>query len=194
MTDDGKWYVIYAKAGNEIKVQNLIDSLFKSLNNKLIRTLIPKRAIFERTEKKRVKKIKYLFPGLVFVKTDNISEIYNEIVNTPYHLDIIENEMKPTKVKEDEMQVILSMINESDIIEFSIGIKIGRKVKIVDGPLKDFGGVIEKIDNRKGRAKVRLSISGNVYLVDLGIYVVEDINQLISIKTGELSEQKISSY
>jgi transcription termination/antitermination protein NusG len=190
MTDDGKWYVIYAKAGNEIKVQNLIDSLFKSLNNKLIRTLIPKRAIFERTEKKRVKKIKYLFPGLVFVKTDNISEIYNEIVNTPYHLDIIENEMKPTKVKEDEMQVILSMINESDIIEFSIGIKIGRKVKIVDGPLKDFGGVIEKIDNRKGRAKVRLSISGNVYFVDLGIYVVEDINQLISIKTGELSELK----
>jgi len=174
--DGEKWYVIYTRTGDELKVKRLIELLFCKLKRKSIRVLIPKRAIIERKGKNRVEKIKSLFPGYVFIKTCMSYELYNDIKRLPRFLKFLKDEAEPAEVREEEIKIILSLVGDSDIVGFSTGIKIGGKVKIIDGPLKGFEGLIEKIDKRKGRVKVRLNVSGNVNLVDLGIRIVENLD------------------
>ncbi|WP_240495856.1 MULTISPECIES: antiterminator LoaP [unclassified Thermoanaerobacterium] len=175
--DDEKWYVIYTRTGDELKVKRLIELLFCKLKRKSIRVLIPKRAIIERKGKNRVEKIKFLFPGYVFIKTCMSHELYNDIKRLPRFLKFLKDGIEPAEVREEEINIILALIGDSDIVGFSTGIKVGGKVKIIDGPLKGFEGLIEKIDKRKGRVKVRLNVSGNVNLVDLGIRIVENLDK-----------------
>ncbi|SNX55042.1 antiterminator LoaP [Thermoanaerobacterium sp. RBIITD] len=176
MNDEGKWYVIYTKTGDEMKVKRFIDLLFNNFNKKVVKTLIPKRIIMERKGKQRIKKIKYLFPGYVFIKTGMCYDIYYKITKLPYLIKFLKDESEPAEVKEDEIRIILALTNDSDLIGFSTGIKIGGRIKIIDGPLKGYEGLIEKIDKRKGRVKVRLNVSGNANLVDLGLHIIEDIS------------------
>ncbi|WKV07994.1 antiterminator LoaP [Thermoanaerobacterium sp. CMT5567-10] len=176
-----KWYAIETKKDKELDTLNLINLILEKSNEKSYKILLPKRIIFERKKGKKVETTRYLIPKIVFVKVDDIKKIYNAINELNY--DLLEDNSKPMEVKDEEMHIILQLINESDIIGVSSGIKIGTKVKIIDGPLKDFKGVIEEIDNRKGRAKIRLILSGNVYFVDLGIFVGEDVNQLLEMRS-----------
>ncbi|MGJ7044909.1 antiterminator LoaP [Thermoanaerobacterium thermosulfurigenes] len=185
--DDEKWYVIYTRTGDELKVKRLIELLFCNLKRKSIRVLIPKRAIIERKGKNRVEKIKSLFPGYVFIKTCMSYELYNDIKRLPRFLKFLKDEAEPAEVREEEIKIILSLVGDSDIVGFSTGIKIGGKVKIIDGPLKGFEGLIEKIDKRKGRVKVRLNVSGNANLVDLGIHIVEELDNGEFNKLSEVS-------
>jgi transcriptional antiterminator NusG len=52
---------------------------------------------------------------------------------------------------------------------------VGTKVRIIDGPLKDFEGIIIDVDSRKGRAKVMLDILNETKKVDLGLTVIKNL-------------------
>lgn len=174
MKDTKKWYVIYTKTGEEIRVKKFIDLL---IDKNKIKTLIPRRLITERKNKQLKKKMKYLFPGYLFVKTDMCNELYYEILNIPYFLKFLKDDLEPTEVYEDEIRIILNLMGDSELIGYSTGVKVGSKIRIVDGPLKGYEGLIEKINKRKERAKVRLSISGNANFVDLGLHIIENISE-----------------
>jgi len=53
----------------------------------------------------------------------------------------------------------------------------GERVKIIEGPLKGYEGLIKKIDKRKKRAKVIFSIAGELKSVDLAIEVMENVSE-----------------
>lgn len=172
-----KWYAIETKKDKELETLDLINLILNNSNKKSYKTLLPKRIIYERKNGKKIETIRYLISNIVFLKVDDITKIYNAI--NEINPNLLESNKKPLEVKNEEMQIILQLLNKSDIIEVSLGIKMGTKVKIIDGPLKDFKGIIKRIDKRKGRAKIGLTLSGNVYFVDVGIFVGEDINQLL---------------
>lgn len=53
------------------------------------------------------------------------------------------------------------MWRQSGIIGLSKAVKIGERVQIVEGPLKDLGGTVIKLDSHKQVAKVQLNIVGS---------------------------------
>lgn len=175
------WYVIFTRTGYEQNVRKLIEQSFMKEEMKL---LIPKRKIVERKSGKRLEKIKLLFPGYVFVHTDMSDEMYHRIRNVLGSAVFLKEGFRPAYVSEDEMRVILSLTGRSDLIDFSKGINIGGRVKIIDGPLKGYEGLIASIDKRKGRAKVRLKVAGDLKVVDLGIYIVENVDNEIRTLTN----------
>lgn len=59
-----------------------------------------------------------------------------------------------------------------EIIGISKVLTENGKVVVVDGPLVSMEGVIEGIDQRKGRARVRMNFLGEERTVDLGISVL----------------------
>lgn len=176
-----KWYVIFTRAGHEQNVRKLIE---QSFSKEEIKLLVPKRKIIERKKGQRVEKIKLLFPGYVFIHTNMSDEVYYRIRNVLDFAVFLKDGFRPAHVKEDDMRVILSLTGYSDLIGFSKGINIGGRVKIIDGPLKGYEGLIESIDKRKGRAKVRLKVAGDLKVVDLGIYIVENIENKIRTLTN----------
>ncbi|MGH2330672.1 antiterminator LoaP [Thermoanaerobacter mathranii] len=168
-----KWYVIFTRGGFENKVKNIIQNCFKEE----VKLLVPKRKIIERVKGQPVEKIKLLFPGYVFVNAEMSDELYYKMSEVLKRGVFLKEGKRPAFVKEEEMKIILSLIKNSDLIDVSKGIMEGERVKIIEGPLKGYEGLIKKIDKRKKRAKVMLSIAGELKSVDLAIEVIENASE-----------------
>jgi transcriptional antiterminator NusG len=163
------WYVLFTKSGCEEKVGKIIKKIWENE----IEVLIPRRKIIERIKGEEREKIKLLFPGYVFVKTEMTETKYHEITSVLKQGVFLKEDKMPASLKEEEMRVILNLTGGSDLIDVSRGVKEGDRVKIIEGPLLGYEGFIQKVDKRKKRAKVIFKVAGEVKTVDLGLEIVE---------------------
>lgn len=173
MTMSKKWYVLFTRTGDEIKLKEVIEHFFPQ---NVIKPLIPRRRLMEKRLGKRIEVVRILFPGYVFIHTHMTDRIYRMIKQMPASAKVLMADMKPAEVPMEEMNPILQLTSASEIIGFSTGIRVGSKVKIIDGPLKDFEGIILNVDSRKGRAKVSLDILNDTKKVDLGLIVLKALD------------------
>jgi transcriptional antiterminator NusG len=63
------------------------------------------------------------------------------------------------------------------------------RIVVVEGPLKDLEGLIVKVDIRKRRAKIRLDMCENSFLVDLGFEILDRKAKGSGIDDGQQSRQ-----
>ncbi|AYO31452.1 antiterminator LoaP [Biomaibacter acetigenes] len=173
-----KWYVLFTKTGEEKKLKEAIEHIFPPDE---VKPLIPRRRLMEKRQGKKIEVVRTLFPGYVFINTVMTEETYRSIKLMPVSAKLLMTDLEPAEVPPEEMKPILRLTSVSDVIGFSTGIRVGTKVKIIEGPLKDFEGIIIDVDSRKGRAKVMLDILNETKKVDLGLTVIKDIEKSKSI-------------
>ncbi len=78
----------------------------------------------------------------------------------------------PAPVPVVEMAHVLKWCEDSELIGLS-KVTDGDRIKVVSGPLKNLEGQIVRVDRRKGRARVRLTLFGEPKEIDFGIEVLE---------------------
>jgi transcriptional antiterminator NusG len=172
-----KWFVIFTQSGKEKRVKEVLEHCFPSHE---VKPLVPARKLKERKGGIERTVIRTLFPGYVFIRAHMKSETYRRIKQIPSIVDLLKADCEPAEVPDEEMRPILRLTRDSEIIEFSRGIKVGTKVKIIDGPLKDLQGYIIDVDRRKGRAKVALELLGQGKKVELGLIVLERYDSIVN--------------
>lgn len=172
-----EWYAIFVETGHENKVQKLIELLFMEEE---IRTLVPKRKLIERRKGKTHECIKNLLPGYVLTYTKMSNELYYQLRGLPSVYKVLRDDCEPTPIREEEMDMLLSLTRHGDIIELSDIYKEGNMIKVLSGPLEGMEGIIEKFDHRKRRVKICLEFLGEYKRVDLGANMVvpKDLNQI----------------
>lgn len=74
----------------------------------------------------------------------------------------------PPPLTEDE--VIQLGVEKREIV---VGYKVGDTVRIMDGPLTSFSGIVEELDVEKNRVRVTVSMFGRETPVDLELDQVE---------------------
>ncbi|MGP1514511.1 MAG: transcription termination/antitermination protein NusG [Bacteroidales bacterium] len=173
-----KWYVVKAIAGKEKKAKEYIDNEIckRGLSDFVSNVLIPVEKVYSVRNGKKITKERTLFPGYIFVEARLEGEIVHIIKNIPNVLDFIsEKNGNPIPMMEDEVQRILRTIDDTiDSTELSEKTFIvGETVKIIDGPFKNFDGVVEKINSEKRKLEVVVKIFGRRTPVELSTYQVE---------------------
>ena len=175
MTESAKWYVIHTYSGYENAVKTSIEKFVtgRSMEDMILRIEIPLETVTEITETGASKEVeRKVFPGYVLIKmvlTDDTWHLVRNIRGVTGFVGEASN--KPIPLSEEE---VLSMGMEKHEIEVKYG--VGSHVKIVDGPLSSFAGIVEEIEPEKNRVSVMVSMFGRETPVELELDQVETVD------------------
>lgn len=161
------FYVIQVKTKTENKFLELAAPVMEELG---LNIFWPRRNLRIRKKGKWSDSLASIFPGYLFLNIDKIStEIYWGIKKIPGFLRFLKDNHNITPLPDREAEIISKLIRFGEVIDKSIVTFMeNNKIHVIEGPLKGLEGKIVKIDKRKGRAKIKLDLYKESYLVDFG--------------------------
>ena len=171
MSDSAKWYVIHTYSGYENAVKTSIEKFVtgRNMEDMILRMEIPMETVTEVTDSGATKEVeRKVFPGYVLIKMVMTDDTWHLVRNVRGVTGFVGSANKPIPLTEEE---VLDMGMEKH--EIVVKYNVGDHVKIVDGPLASFTGIVEEIEPEKNRVSVMVSMFGRETPVDLELDQVE---------------------
>lgn len=170
MSEAAKWYVVHTYSGYENKVAATIE---KTVENRKLHELIhsvnvPMETVTELADSKRKTFERKVFPGYVLVKMVMTDESWHVVRNTRGVTGFVGPASKPVPLTDKEVEA-LGMEKKEIVVSF----EVGDSVKIIDGPLENFIGLVDEIELDKNKVRVVVSMFGRETPVELELDQVE---------------------
>ena len=173
MAESAKWYVIHTYSGYENAVKTSIEKFVngRNMQDLILRMEIPMETVTEVTDSGSMKEVeRKVFPGYVLIKMVMTDEAWHLVRNVRGVTGFVGSANTPIPLSEEE---VLAMGMEKH--EIVVRYNVGDHVRIVDGPLASFNGVVEEIEPEKNRVSVMVSMFGRETPVELELDQVEVI-------------------
>ena len=176
MAETAKWYVVHTYSGYENTVKATIEKTVESrqLHDQILDISIPLETVTEITESGVSKTYdRKVYPGYVLVKmvySDDTWHVIRNIRGVTGFVGSSSND--PTPLTEEE--VYQMGIEKREIV---VNYAVGDTVRILDGPLSSFTGVVEDIEVDKNAVSVIVSMFGRETSVEFELDQVEVISQ-----------------
>lgn len=170
------WYVIHTYSGYEERVKKNLEQRIKFMDagDEVAQIIIPTEDEVEVRSGRRRTVTKKILPGYVLVEMMMTDHSWNVVRNTPGVTGFVGSGSKPTPLPEEEVNDILKqMVAETPRVK--VGFRKGQSVRVIDGPFIDFVGVVDEINQEKGKLKVLLSLFGQETPVELDFLQVEKL-------------------
>lgn len=171
MADNAKWYVAHTYSGYENAVKTAIEKFVnnRNLQDMILRIEIPMEKVTEVTEAGVMKEVeRKVFPGYVLIKMVMTDDTWHLIRNIRGVTGFVGSANKAIPLTEDE--VLAMGIEKHEIV---VLYHVGDTVRITDGPLATFTGVVEEIEPEKNKVSVIVSMFGRETPVELELDQVE---------------------
>lgn len=154
---DVKWYVVHTYSGYENKVKANLDKIIENrgLQDQILEVIVPMEEQIEIKDGKRKTTLKKVFPGYVLVKMYMNDDSWYVVRNIRGVTGFVGPGAKPIPLSDEE---IVNMGIEQ--LEVVVDFEVGDTVKVTNGPLQDFIGVIEEINMEKHKVRVLVSMFG----------------------------------
>ena len=163
-----KWYILKTKANCEARAKQAIENIVKrSQVEDLVREImIPERDVIQVVKGKKVTRPKKIYPGYVFIEMKLEKNLWHNI-QTAANVSHFIGGGKPIEVPREQLEQVNKKVEDSvKSPKARISFSQGESVKVIDGPFKSFNGVVEEVNQEKGRVKVSVSIFGRPTPVD----------------------------
>ena len=175
MAEDAKWYVVHTYSGYENAVAAAV---MKAAENRKMTDLIkevniPLETVTEYTDSGETKQVeRKVFPGYVLVKMILTDESWHLIHNVRGATGFVGSDGKAIPLTEQEIYDL--GVEHKEIV---VGYELGDTVKVNDGPLAGFNGVVDELELDKNRVRVVVSMFGRETPIDLELDQVEVIKE-----------------
>ena len=173
MSEEAKWYVIHTYSGYENKVASTLQTTVENrgLQDMIPDVRVPTEIVTEIKEDGSSKEVeRKVYPGYVFVKMVYTDETWYVVRNIRGCTGFVGPSSKPVPLTESE---VYKMGVESRVVEVSY--EVGDQVRIIDGPLEDFIGIVEELDTDSNYVKVTISMFGRETPVELELNQAEKL-------------------
>ncbi len=169
------WYIIHTYSGYENKVKKNLEHriLTLDMSEHIFRVEVPTVEEIEIRGGQRHPVQRKIFPGYVLVEMVMDERSWHVVRNTPGVTGFVGIGTKPTPLPESEADAILKQMQASAPTKFKVTLQPGQAVKIIDGPFSDFEGIVDNINQEKGKVRVRVSFFGRETPVELDFLQVE---------------------
>ena len=175
-TGQRSWFAIHTYAGYEDNVARNLTQRVESLGfeDKIFNVLVPKEKKIRIKGGKRETIEEKLYAGYVLVEMIVDDASWYVVRNTPNVTGFIGAGTIPTPLAADEVEILMKRMGVQEP-KYKIDIAVGDRVKITDGPFKDFDGKISDVDPEKGRVKVLVTIFGRETPVELDFLQIKKL-------------------
>ena len=171
--EDAKWYVVHTYSGYENAVKSSIEKFVsgRGMEDKILRIEIPLETVTEVTDSGETKQVeRKVFPGYVLIKMVMTDDTWHLVRNVRGVTGFVGSANKAIPLTEEEV-LAMGMEKHEIIVKYAVG----DHVRIVDGPLSTFTGVVEEIEPEKNRVSVMVSMFGRETSVELELDQVETL-------------------
>ena len=172
MAESAKWYVVHTYSGYENTVKATIEKTVQSrqLQDQIITVAIPQETVTEITDAGVTKTYdRKLYPGYVFVKMVYSDSTWHVIRNVRGVAGFVgASGSDPFPLSEEEVYEM--GVEKREIV---VNYAVGDTVKILDGPLSSFTGVVESIEVENNSVSVIVSMFGRETSVDFELDQIE---------------------
>ena len=175
-TGERHWYAIHTYSGYEDNVARNLKQRIESLGfeERIFNVLVPKEKKIRIKGGKRETIEEKIYPGYVLVEMVVDDASWYVVRNTPNVTGFIGAGTVPTPLASSEVEVLMKRMGV-DEPKYKIDVAVGDRVKITDGPFKDFDGKVSEVDAEKGRLKVLVTIFGRETPVELDFLQIKKI-------------------
>ena len=154
---DAKWYVVHTYSGYENKVATDLEKMVENrkMQDLIMDIKIPTETVTEIKDDKKREIERKIFPGYVLIKMIVTDDSWYVVRNTRGVTGFVGPASKPVPLTDSE---VAALGVEKHSVE--VGYKVGDNVKIIDGPLSDYTGIVSEIDVVKNNVTVVISMFG----------------------------------
>ena len=164
-------YVVQVMTGDEERVRRLAAP---DLEQNGAEILWPRRSLNIRRRGKIVHSVAPIFPGYVILQTPELTqELLLAVRRTPGVIRFLRGNDDVRRVEGHELAMIRHLLGFGEIAAQSrVTFDENSRIVVVDGPLSGLEGRIVKVDKRKRRAKIKLDLYDESFLIDFGFTVI----------------------
>ena len=173
MADNANWYVVHTYSGYENTVKATIEKYVENRNmHELIHEIsIPLETVTEITDSGPKDVERKVFPGYVLVKMVMNDETWHVVRNIRGVTGFLGEGNKAIPLSEADVAAL--GVEKREIV---VSYQEGDSVRITDGALESFLGIVEELDLEHNKVRVMVSMFGRETPVELELDQVEPAN------------------
>lgn len=178
-----QWYVVHVLSGQEQRVRDRILRMVETeeMGDYIYEVLVPQEVVSEVKAGKKKETKKKFYPGYIIVNMNLYSEDGQLQEDTWYFMKETDGiigfagtKNEPIPMRQREVDAMLAQIKErEESVRPAVSFQVGDEVQVADGPFQSQTGIVEEIDEEKGKLRVSVTIFGRATPVDLEFWQVE---------------------
>jgi transcriptional antiterminator NusG len=177
--DEKNWYILCCQVGKELEIKQRLEEKISStagIENKIFEILVPEEEEIQIKKGEKIKVKKAVYKGYIYIHMIINPETYN-FVRSISGIKGFLGGAKPQKLSEREVESIKKLANKlkSETPKIVRKFEVGDTVRVIDGPFKHFTGVVDEIDEEKGKIKVSITLFGRPTSMELEFVQVEKV-------------------
>jgi transcription termination/antitermination protein NusG len=168
------YYALQVKTRYEESFMKLTLQTLTSEQKERVHLVFPRRKLPVRKAGVIKQVLSPIFPGYVFLESDDLDDaLYWAIRTIPGFYRFLPENKHPLPLEGRDLSTLKHFVSFGSIADRSkVTFDENDRIKVSEGPLKGLEGRIVKVDKRKGRAKVKLDMYDESFLIDLAFEVM----------------------
>ena len=169
---DIKWYVIHTYSGYENKVKANIEKVIENrgMQEVILDIVVPMEEQIEIKDGRKKVTLRKVFPGYVLIKMLMTDETWYVVRNTRGVTGFVGPGSRPVPLSDDEVKA-MGVEEFLPVVDY----EVGDNVRVADGPLESFIGIVEDINMEKKKVRVLVSMFGRETPVELELVQIQKL-------------------
>jgi len=171
-----RFFAVQVLTGHEGK---FVDAARRLIAPEKGRVFWPRRSLRIRKAGKWRDSLAPVFAGYVFFQLDAIEpELYRGLKEESRFVRFLPSNDRVRPLDGNDLEILSHFISFGEILDRSrVLFDEDNRIRVISGPLKGLEGRITKVDRRKRRARVRLSMYESSFEIDFGFDHIEPEKQ-----------------
>jgi len=165
-----KWYIVHVYSGFENKVKlSLQERIAASPHaGQFSEIIVPTEQIVELVKGKRKTSSRKFYPGYILIRMELNDETWHLVNDTAKVTGFLGGKEKPAPISDAEAEAILNRMEAGKLKpKPKFLFEAGDEIRVIDGPFTNFNGIVEEVNQEKGKIRVLVSIFGRSTPVEL---------------------------